>query len=54
VRRAAEATGSRAAEIVAAVTEVSPGYSLDAVWQLPPSVLLLAPIDEVLRAVPLG
>jgi glucosamine--fructose-6-phosphate aminotransferase (isomerizing) len=50
-RQAAEATGHRAAELVAGVTEVSPGISLDAVWELPPEVLLLAPIDQVLEAV---
>ena len=48
-RQAAEAIGHRAAEVVAAVTEV--GLPLDAVWELPPSVLLLDPIDQVLRAV---
>jgi glucosamine--fructose-6-phosphate aminotransferase (isomerizing) len=50
-RQAAEATGSRAAEIVAAVTEVSPGFPLGAVWQLPPAVLLFEPIEQVLKAV---
>jgi glucosamine--fructose-6-phosphate aminotransferase (isomerizing) len=49
-RRAAEASGHRAAEVIAAVTEV--GLPLDAVWELPPSVLLLDPIEQVLRAVP--
>jgi glucosamine--fructose-6-phosphate aminotransferase (isomerizing) len=47
-RRAAEATGHRAAEVVAAVTEV--GLPLDAVWELPPSVLLLDPLEQMLQA----
>jgi glucosamine--fructose-6-phosphate aminotransferase (isomerizing) len=52
VRRAVQAAGDRADEIIAAVTEVSPGAPLDAVWALPPAVLLLEPIERVLDALP--
>jgi hypothetical protein len=48
VRRAVEAAG-RVGEIVAAVTEVSPGFPLAAVWEAPPAVLLLDPVESVLR-----
>jgi len=51
VRRAVEAAGSRAAEIVAAVTELTPGFPVERVWELPPAVLLLEPVERVLEAV---
>jgi glucosamine--fructose-6-phosphate aminotransferase (isomerizing) len=50
VRRAVEAAGTRAAEIVAAVTELSPRFPLDEVWELPPEVAVLAPVENVVRA----
>ena len=49
VRRAVQAAGDRADQIVAAVTEVLPGFPLDTVWELPPAVLLLDPVESVLH-----
>ena len=50
MRRAVEAAGDRVDEIIAAVTEVSPGFPLAAVWEAPPAVLLLDPVESVLQA----
>jgi glucosamine--fructose-6-phosphate aminotransferase (isomerizing) len=53
VRRAVQANGDRADQIVAAVTEVLPGFPVDSVWELlPPAVLLLDPVECVMQALP--
>lgn len=48
-RRAVETLGERAEEIVAAITETAPDFSLDSVWTLAPATLLLEPLDRVVE-----